>query len=324
MRFPAILNEADAVFGRVSVVQMASDVSAKERAEGRRKTRDDRQRAKNLFQRQRHPDDAGRTHKQFLWRAAQPLRGFSNRAHSRRVAGFAGGAVRVASIYNHGAHTAFRRTHIFLGNEHRGGNHEVCVKTAAAEACHITRKNCQVERAGFLQTAGGRAKAKSARQGSFRKCVLYQRNVRVTSAPAPEGTSDPPQQRRGIIAVSLLAYIHGLAPVLVAFLLRRRSKFAMASLTLSGAVPPGTFFAAQRRFHAEAFGEIGFKRGRDVLENFERQRRPRNILFLGFAQHFADDVVRLAERNSFVHKIVRRFGREQTRDWTLRFSIGRR
>src|SRR5258708_27595004 len=36
MRFPAILNEAAAVFGRVSVVQMASDVSAKERAEGRR------------------------------------------------------------------------------------------------------------------------------------------------------------------------------------------------------------------------------------------------------------------------------------------------
>src|SRR5580692_11407462 len=33
---PAILNEAPAVFGRVSVVQMASDSSAKERAEGRR------------------------------------------------------------------------------------------------------------------------------------------------------------------------------------------------------------------------------------------------------------------------------------------------
>src|SRR5207249_10004353 len=37
MRFPAILNEAAAVFGRVSVVQIASDVSAKERADGRRK-----------------------------------------------------------------------------------------------------------------------------------------------------------------------------------------------------------------------------------------------------------------------------------------------
>src|SRR5712691_6662027 len=37
MRFPAILNEAAAVFGRVSVVQIARDVSAKERADGRRK-----------------------------------------------------------------------------------------------------------------------------------------------------------------------------------------------------------------------------------------------------------------------------------------------
>src|SRR5437867_3995511 len=36
MRFPAILKEAAAVFGRVSVVQIASEVSAKERAEGRR------------------------------------------------------------------------------------------------------------------------------------------------------------------------------------------------------------------------------------------------------------------------------------------------
>jgi hypothetical protein len=33
---PAILNDAAAVFGRVSVVQMANDSSAKERAEGRR------------------------------------------------------------------------------------------------------------------------------------------------------------------------------------------------------------------------------------------------------------------------------------------------
>src|SRR5580700_339538 len=36
MRFPAILNEAAAVFGRVSVVQIASDSSANERMDGRR------------------------------------------------------------------------------------------------------------------------------------------------------------------------------------------------------------------------------------------------------------------------------------------------
>src|SRR5258707_11710069 len=36
MRLPDILKEAEAVFGRVSVVQMASESSAKERAEARR------------------------------------------------------------------------------------------------------------------------------------------------------------------------------------------------------------------------------------------------------------------------------------------------
>src|SRR5215469_4936317 len=35
-RFPAILNDSEAVFGRVSVVQMARDNSANERVEGRR------------------------------------------------------------------------------------------------------------------------------------------------------------------------------------------------------------------------------------------------------------------------------------------------
>src|SRR5437016_3198250 len=36
IRFPDILKEAEAVLGRVSVVQIASESSAKERAEGRR------------------------------------------------------------------------------------------------------------------------------------------------------------------------------------------------------------------------------------------------------------------------------------------------
>src|SRR5262252_7618226 len=36
MRLPDILKDADAVFGRVSVVQMARESSAKERAEARR------------------------------------------------------------------------------------------------------------------------------------------------------------------------------------------------------------------------------------------------------------------------------------------------
>src|SRR6266436_4643536 len=48
----------------------------------------------------------------------------------------------------------------------------------------------------------------------------------------------------GGLVFCCLACVHGLAPVLVAFLLRRPSKSSMAARTLSGAVPPRTFFDA--------------------------------------------------------------------------------
>src|SRR2546429_8948896 len=48
----------------------------------------------------------------------------------------------------------------------------------------------------------------------------------------------------GRLMLRCLAGLHGLAPVLVTFLLRRPSKSARAARTFSGAVPPGTFFAA--------------------------------------------------------------------------------
>src|SRR6266404_4008064 len=48
IRLPAILKDAEAVFGRVSVVQMASESSAKERADGRR-LRDREGSARRIF-----------------------------------------------------------------------------------------------------------------------------------------------------------------------------------------------------------------------------------------------------------------------------------
>src|SRR6266446_4128200 len=71
------------------------------------KTRDDRQRAQNFLEWQRHTDDAGGADKQFLRHAPEPLRCFCDCAHRSGVAGFARGAVRVACIDNHGAHAAF-------------------------------------------------------------------------------------------------------------------------------------------------------------------------------------------------------------------------
>src|SRR5258708_40306968 len=63
----------------------------------------------------------------------------------------------------------------------------------------------------------------------------------------------------------------------------------------------GNLFRAKRRLDVKALREISCKSWRDFLEGVERQCRPRNILFLGFAQHFADDVVSLSEGRSEEH-----------------------
>src|SRR4029077_7707423 len=115
-----------------------------------------------------------------------------------------GCAIGVPGVHYDGAHAALRRANIFFGNENRRSDHEILRKDSGGRRRHIARKNGEVQRAGFLQAASGRGEAKSARQGRFRKCVLYQRNIRVTSAALPEGTSDPPQPRRRKIAVLLL------------------------------------------------------------------------------------------------------------------------
>src|SRR5216683_990268 len=78
------------------------------------KARDDRQRAKNFFQRQGNANDACGADKQFLRRAAKPLRGFRDRALRSGVARFAGGAVSVPGVHDHGAHTALRRAQVFF------------------------------------------------------------------------------------------------------------------------------------------------------------------------------------------------------------------
>jgi hypothetical protein len=85
---------------------------------------------------------------------------------------------------------------VFFGNENGRGNYKILREDRGGRRRHVARKNREVQRAGFLQAASGRGEAESARQGRFRKCVLDQGNVRMTSAPPPEGTSDPPQPRR--------------------------------------------------------------------------------------------------------------------------------
>src|SRR6266478_2943569 len=165
--------------------------------------RDDRQGAKNFFERHLHADHSWGTNKKLLRRATQPLRGFGNRSQSGSMARFAGGAIGIAGVYHHGAHAAFGRAQVLFGNKHGCGNNEVLREDRGSRSRNIARKNREIERAGFLQAAGGGGEAEPARQGGFGECVLHQRKIRRTSAPAPEGTSDPPQPQRGRIVVSL-------------------------------------------------------------------------------------------------------------------------
>src|SRR2546427_379629 len=140
------------------------------------------------------------------------------------------------------------------------------------------------EGAGFLQAAGGRGEAESARQGCFRECVLHQRDVRVTSAPLPEGTSDPPQPRRRRIAVSLLGLHSWLGSCFAGFFVETCFQIGDRGTHVFWRRAAWNFFRAKRRLDVKALREIGCKSWGDFLEGVRRQCRPRNILFLRLAQ----------------------------------------
>src|SRR6267378_3405987 len=165
--------------------------------------RNDWQRTKNFLKRHLHADHSCGANKKLLRRAPQPLRGFRYGTLRGGVARRAGGAVGVAGVYHHGAHAAFGRAQVLFRNKHGCGNDKVLREDRGSRSWNIARKNREIERASFLQAASSGGEAEPARQGGFRKCVLHQRKIRRTSAPAPEGTSDPPQPQRGRIVVSL-------------------------------------------------------------------------------------------------------------------------
>ena len=112
--------------------------------------RNDRQRAKNFFQRQGNADDARGADKQFLWRAAKPLRGFGNGALGGGMARRAGGAVGIAGIHDHRAHAALRGAKVFFGNKHWCGDDKILREDGGGRGRNVARKNREIERAGFL------------------------------------------------------------------------------------------------------------------------------------------------------------------------------
>jgi hypothetical protein len=157
------LKEAPAVFGRVSVVQIASESSAKERAEGRRL-----------------PVSFGRERRIFSTANGTPITPveqtmISLAVHPSRLAVSA--TVRSAAVWPAGpvAQFAFRNSRrrracgwpfdakMFLGNYHRGGDNKVLRENRGGRSGNVARNNREIERTGFFQSAGRGRETKSMR-----------------------------------------------------------------------------------------------------------------------------------------------------------------
>src|SRR5260370_5081627 len=172
----------------------------RERPRGRTTmARNNWQRAQNFFEWQRNANDSRGANEQFLRRTAESLRGFCNGTLGGGMACRASGAIVVAGIHDGAAHAALPRPKQLLGNENGCRDNEVLCKDGGGRGRHVARKNREIERAGFLQAAGGRGAPKTARQRGFRNCVLYQRNVHETRAPPPQWSSAPPPTRQRMI-----------------------------------------------------------------------------------------------------------------------------
>src|SRR5947209_18198842 len=141
---------------------------------------------------------------------------------------------------------------MLLGNQNGCGNDEILREDCCGRGRHVARKNGEVERAGFLQAAGGRGEAESEREGGFGEGVLHQRDIRVTSASLPEGTSDPPQPRRGIIAVLLPGLHSWFGSCFDGFFVETSFQTCDSVSDAFGRGTAGDFFRGKRSVNAEA------------------------------------------------------------------------
>src|SRR5271165_178988 len=240
MRLPPILKEAEAVLGRVSVVQMASENSAKERAEGRwwRAT-------------------MGKPRKTFSSGSGTPITPVEQTTSScgwqprclaasetvRKAAAWP--AVPVAQLALPALTTnprmrpleAFRCwREISTG----AATTRFCVKTAAAEAFTSLDKIARSSAPVFFRPQAVAAKRKprgrdDSESAWFKVWIPESLAWRTAKQPPVLHTSDED------IAGWRLARGHGLAPSLS----NRSSKSVMAARTEAGAVPPETFLAAR-------------------------------------------------------------------------------
>src|SRR6267143_5315149 len=243
MRFPAILNEAAAVFGRVSVVQIASEVSANERAEGRR-CRAMTGKARRIFSSgictpitpvEQTKSSCG----------VQPSR-FAASATVRKAAACPASPV---AQFAFPAFTTTARMRPFDARKFcleictGAATTRFCVKTAAAEAGTSLERIARSSAPVFFKPQAVAAKRNPrGKEASQSACFINGRSARLARRPR-KGPPILRNHNEGGLLFHCLACIHDLAPVLLVFLLRRASKSAIAAQTLSRAVPPGTFFA---------------------------------------------------------------------------------
>src|SRR5260370_9495823 len=187
---------------------------------------------------------------------------------------------------------------MLFGKGEGRGDHEILCKDSGGRGRHIDRKNRGVEGAGFLQAAGGRGEAESARQRGFRKCMLQQRKIRVTSAPLPEATSDPAQPRRRRIAVSLLDLHSWFGSCFGGFFVETSFQIPDGVRDAFGRGAAGNNLVGDHVLYRRTVQEIFLEQRRNLLHVIERKLRPRFSLALGFTQNFPNKIVRLPERNT--------------------------
>src|SRR5258705_9256530 len=265
--------DAEVVLGRVSVVQIARESSTKERAEGRR-----------------FRASIGRARRIFSTGSCTPItpveqtkisRGarFSRREVSSTVRREARSPCVPVAQFALPAFTTtarmwpFDSTKCFLERVTGAATTRFCVKTAAAEAGTSLERIARSSAPVFFRPQAVAAKRNPrGREASESACFINGRSAGLARRPR-KGPPILRNRSEGGLLFHCLACIHGLAPVLLAFLLRRASKSAIAARTFSGAVPPGTFFAASAASALRLFAKSASNAG----ENFSKVSRGRTV-----------------------------------------------
>jgi len=180
--------------------------------------------------------------------AASRLR---QRCARRRMARRAGGAVGIAAFTTTRA-CALDGAKVFFGNKHWCGDDKICVKTAAAEAGTSLERIARSSAPVFFKPHASQQTKPAGKEAPKVRALSTERPYGLARRPR-KGPPVPPQRQRGRMMFRCLACVHGLAPVLVAFLLRPPFQIGNGGTDAFWRGAPGTFFARARRQDSGCF-----------------------------------------------------------------------